>query len=76
MITDEGKNKFLKKLCLNLKGGILFVFLVPYVEVPVGIILTGKEAVYLKKNYNRNTTFYNSDGIEWIPNLIPSKAFL
>ena len=35
--SERGKNEFVKKLCLKLKSGILFVFLVPYVELLVVI---------------------------------------
>ena len=51
----------MKKLCLNLKSGVLVVFLVPYLEVPAGNRLTGKEKLFIyKKNYRRNTTFYTA----------------
>ena len=38
MIIDR-KEVFLKKLCLNLKWGILFAFIVDYGLVNLGIIL-------------------------------------
>ena len=49
------KNEFLKMLCLKLKSGILFMFLVPYVEVLVGIRLRRKGDCLFIKIYKRNT---------------------